>query len=67
MIEMYSNGNTTYWSTDNEIIDEEGSSKRLPKLSEYQQTLGSALQKIQELQKELSKNKDKINCNKDMK
>lgn len=52
MIEMYSNGEIGYWSTDNELIDEEGSSVRLPKLSEYQKTLGGALQKIQELQKE---------------
>ena len=53
MVEMYSNGEIVYWSTDNELMDEEVSSGRLPKLSEYQKTLGGALQKMQELQKEM--------------
>lgn len=59
MIEMYSNGEIWYWSTDNELIDEEGSSssRRLPKLSEYQKSLDNALEIIEELQKEITENK----------
>lgn len=30
MVEMYANGEIGYWSTDNELIDAEGSTKRLP-------------------------------------
>ena len=66
MVEMYPNGDVGYWSTDNELIDEQGSTKRLPPLAEYQQTLGNALQKIQELHKQVMNNKQNINCNLNM-
>jgi hypothetical protein len=58
MVEMYANGEIGYWSTDNELIDAEGSTKRLPPLAEYQKTLGDALQKIQELQRKITENKN---------
>ena len=61
MVEMYSNGEIGYWSTDNELIDEQGSTRRLPPLAEYQQTLGNALQKIQELQEQVT-NDNQLNC-----
>ena len=65
MVEMYSNGEIGYWSTDNELIDEQGSTRRLPPLAEYQQTLGNALQKIQELQEQVT-NDNQLNCNANM-
>lgn len=64
MVEMYANGEIGYWSTDNELIDAEGSTKRLPPLAEYQKTLGDALQKIQELQRKITENKQYTNMNK---
>ena len=53
MIEMYSDGNIGYWSTDNELIDERGSTGRLPKLSDYKKTLGGALTVIKQEQHKL--------------
>lgn len=64
MVEMYANGEIGYWSTDNELIDAESSTKRLPPLAEYQKTLGGALQKIQELQRKITENKRYTNMNK---
>ena len=64
MVEMYANGEIGYWSTDNELIDAEGSTKRLPPLAEYQKTLGGALQKIQELQSKITEHKQHTNMNK---
>ena len=64
MVEMYANGEIGYWSTDNELIDAESSTKRLPPLAEYQKTLGGALQKIQELQSKITENKQYTNMNK---
>ena len=65
MVEMYPNGDIGYWSTDNELIDEQGSTKRLPPLAEYQQTLGNALQKIQELHQQVMNN-NQLKCNLNM-
>ena len=65
MVEMYPNGDIGYWSTDNELIDEQGSTRRLPSLAEYQQTLGNALQKIQELHQQVMNN-NQLNCNLNM-
>lgn len=48
MIEMYSNGDIGYWSTDNELIDETNSSGRLPTLKVYQSTLGAGLPVIEQ-------------------
>lgn len=64
MVEMYANGEIGYWSTDNELIDAEGSTKRLPPLAEYQKTLGGALQKIKELQRKITESKQYRNMNK---
>ena len=64
MVEMYANGEIGYWSTDNELIDAEGSTKRLPPLAEYQKTLGGALQKIKELQRKITESKQYTNINK---
>lgn len=69
MLEICSNGEGIYWSTDNEIIDKEGSSNRLPPLEVYQQTLGSALQKIKTIQGDTLKqteNNQQIKENKTM-
>ena len=66
MIEMYPNGEIGYWSTNNELIDENGNSGRLPKLSEYQKSLGNAFQKIKEIQGQITENKQ-YNKNNNMK
>lgn len=56
MVEMYSNGDIGYWSTDNELIDELGVSRRLPKLDDYKTTLGDALTIIEQERNKLMNN-----------
>lgn len=67
MVEMYSDGSIGYWSTDNELIDDVGSTGRLPKLEEYKTTLGNALAIINKEQNNITNNKGTTKCNENMK